>query len=273
MTANPSVQPLSTEPEFNRSDAARSRLISALCHDCRTPLAVIAELANLLREDFSSEASSETIEFLSLISKRVIEIEGFISDYHALNRISMQWPDAKPRQIAIAQALDQLGPVLQPMVSQRGNTLTVHCDPATPDTRCSLSALRRAVTAIVAELSDTATIPVRIFVIGAPSRGRRGIQLAMVRSDIPVDKEEILATVTDPESQLALEKSEADFRVLVADALIGHAGGHINCIRQMKGGAFSMFLPAVPDTAADLQDQNTNEEFHAELSSVRGDIL
>ncbi|MEM5473844.1 histidine kinase dimerization/phospho-acceptor domain-containing protein [Hoeflea sp. AS60] len=273
MTATPALDTLPIEPAVHRSKAARSRLINALCHDCRTPLAVIAELANLLREDFNSEDPTETIDFLRLISKRVVEIEGYIADYHELNRISMQPSDANPRQLAIADVLDQLEPVLQAIVSQRDNALTLHCDPETPITRCSHSALKRAITAIVTELSNTATCPVQIFVIGAPANEGRGIHLAMVRSDLPVRTEKILATVTDPASQVALENSDAAFKVLVADALIGHAGGHINCTRHMKGGAFTMFLPAVSDTAADQQDQGRKDQFLEEVSPVRGDNL
>lgn len=250
-----------------KPEEATSRLINAFCHDCRTPLAIIAEVANILRDGFSAGDTVDVIEFLGLISKRVVEIEGYISDYQTLNLLSILLLRENQYSTTIGDLFDQFLPALQQTLHQFGHSLICHFDPAMPIINHQPFVLSRAIPAMVERLAKTSATATQIVVIAAPSDDGLGIQLSLVRSDKSDALQDILSAVGELANHAPLDSSDADFRVLVADALIGYVGGHLHCIRQKTCTGFIMHLPvaAAPVVAehnGEMPDDTFNEASH-----------
>lgn len=105
--------------------AAVGRLSSAIAHEIRNPVAMIASSANMARRDRTSpEARREVLE---IIEKESARLEKLTQDF--LNYAKPKPPDRKPT--SIADSVDYVAGLARARIESAGITLQTECDAQT----------------------------------------------------------------------------------------------------------------------------------------------
>jgi hypothetical protein len=107
---------LSATPSAGADPATLAgQLVDGLCHDCRTPLAIVAEFAGIVSEDLGPDAPSEVLDFLWSIGERVREVESLLADYALVDRLLRRPPpgrlDPVDVGVLLAEKQSAIGPL------------------------------------------------------------------------------------------------------------------------------------------------------------------
>ncbi|HET8726825.1 MAG TPA: hypothetical protein VFO41_04855, partial [Alphaproteobacteria bacterium] len=212
-----------------------ARMVDGLCHDCRTPLTVIAELAGIVREDLGRSVPAETIDFLWTIGEKVREIEALVADFALVDRLTRRGP-------RIGEAVD-IGELLTAREAEIGPlakafSKTIVWSGLTSGRRVALPR-DEAVTAVSALVDNLYRIPGDVIVArvsAAPETvAGNAVTLECMSGDVAVG---------EPSWTLAAP-DQLSFRQQVAAAIAGHYGGRLELLDGAEYRACRLVLPAV----------------------------
>ncbi|MCB1463289.1 MAG: hypothetical protein KDJ90_12890 [Nitratireductor sp.] len=227
----------------------KASLISAFCHDCRTPLAVIADSASIVREELEDEGfGSESIEFLDGITERAVELENLLADLRFLHAQMTQAasPDAAANEIeaaSFAELLADVSPQLEKTVASLGHSLSFQHEPDLPFGRFEPTVMARALTSAVTELCRPANTGATLCVTAGFDPGGEKIRISVER----MEKDAVagggaLLPLGSGKNEPA-DEEELRFRLQVVSGLVRLSGGQLVTMRGSAHRALTIFLP------------------------------
>ena len=246
-TLLPGIRDMATA---ERLAAFKPSLIKALCHDCRTPLAVIANSASIVREDLDDEAAGEAIEFLESITLRAIEIEGLLADFRYLHNLALDASIAPGQAASFSDIVRDLRPHVEQAAAAIDHALTFRFEPAMPTVDIDPTGLLRALTAIIADLARHADEKATLLVEASSEPDGRHIRITIERDhgvSQPADASQIGLA---PQDQEAVPEEELRFRPQVAAAIVRRFGGTLHATRGSEHRMLIIVLPTVSEPQA-----------------------
>jgi hypothetical protein len=225
-------RPASAAPESGAAFTAR--LVDGLCHDCRTPLAIIGEFASIVGEDLGASAPSETLDFLWSIGERVREIEGLLADFALVDRLLRKPPEAvDPVDVGVTLTEMQAG--IGPLARAFGKTLSWTGLAAGLMAPIRGGELLRAVSMLVDNFYRISgnRICIRVWRAGAGEVGG-AIVIECIVGDIEADEAAWSAAGAD----------QMSFRHQLVSAIAAHYGGRLDLLDGAEHRACRLVLPA-----------------------------
>lgn len=222
-------------------DAITPAVVSKFCHDCRTPLAVVAEFANIISEDLGMTASPDVIEFLEIISDRTHEIEGLIADFQYLFKASQG--DAHPSEVfCLGSLLRELKPELETMIRPQNKRVRVEAQKGGLLIRADRNAIMRSVKAVVSNLARVRNGDgvITVLVFADPHSG--DIRLAVFCSTGASD-EATPDYVVDAKNHAVPEEHELNFRMRMASLLLAANHAQLTLVSGAEHCALGMTFP------------------------------
>ncbi|MBP0616807.1 HAMP domain-containing histidine kinase [Jiella mangrovi] len=158
-------------------------LLRAFCHDCRTPLAVISEFADIVREDLDPAEAQQDIELLTLVHGRVFDIEALLCDLEFLRDTASVVADDRPEPVSAEELLAAMSEKLEQAALRWNQALELQIAPGTPRIEGGPSPFSEIVLALLNDLCRSATKRQTIRIEVPPTAQARLFRLAMWRGD------------------------------------------------------------------------------------------
>jgi hypothetical protein len=219
--------------------ALSGQLVDGLCHDCRTPLAIIAEFASIVSEDLGPEAPSETLDFLWSIGERVREVESLLADYALVDRLLRRPPPGRLEPVDVGLLLAEMQSGIGLLAKAFGKQ--VAWSGLDPGLRVSIRGgeLLRAVGVLVDNLYRIPgnTIALRLWRAGLGDAGGTVVIECTTGDVIPESAAWSPATA-----------EQMSFRHQLSAAIAAHYGGRLDLMDGAEHRACRLVLPAAePD--------------------------
>lgn len=207
-----------------------ARLVDGLCHDCRTPLTIIAELAGIVREDLGSSIPAETIDFLWTIGEKVREVEALVADFALVDRLLRR----ASRPVAAIDIGDFLGAwerEIGPLARAFSKTIVWSGLMPGQSVAVPKDELLSAINALVDNLYR---IPGDVVVVRLATPRDGEVAVECMSGDVSAD--DPIWTVGAPD--------QLSFRQQIAAAIAGHYGGRVELLDGAEYRAFRLVLPS-----------------------------
>lgn len=167
--------------------AAMNALVNTFCHDIRTPIAVVAEFADLLGQDLTGSVSEEHTEFLKIIADRTGEIARMVDDLSEAQRVAFAATTLRRSTLSAREALEGLRPLLEQQASAHDLALSVAFDDA-PEVVCDRAILERVISMLVDEIVRSANANGKIDLRCSYDAERRNVVIGILErqsTDLP----------------------------------------------------------------------------------------
>jgi len=115
---------------LRRADELKSRFLSNMSHEFRTPLSSIRALSKLLLDRVDGELTFEQEKQVSFILQSAIELNELVNDLLDLAKIEAGKVDVKPIHFTISSMFSALRGMLKPLLVSERITLTFDVPPA-----------------------------------------------------------------------------------------------------------------------------------------------
>ena len=226
---------MSVSTEMSPGSGIEAGSLRAFFHDCRTPLAVIAEFASIVREDLDP-GEGESIEFLGLINQRVGDIETLLATLQYLRTEMAEPPGEPPVAVSIAELLEDMRPELDKLASRWGQPVELAIAANLPACLCQPAPFTQAVLALANDLCRSSTEHEAIQIGSSETTEAGAIRLCVWRGDAWTPSE-ILAGIDMPPAELR------SFRQQFAATALGRCGGEVIMVLKETSVAFVLQLP------------------------------
>ncbi len=111
---------------LRRADEMKTRFLSNMSHEFRTPLNSIRALSRLLLDRIDGPLTEEQAKQVTLIRKATDDLTGIVDDLLDLAKISAGKIEVRPSEFAMAGLFGMLRGMLRPLLS--GDTVALHFD-------------------------------------------------------------------------------------------------------------------------------------------------
>jgi adenylate cyclase len=110
-------------------DATRtkSQFLANMSHELRTPLNAVIGIAEMLQEDAADDGLDEFAEPLERINRAGKHLLNLINEILDLSKIEAGRVELEGHDIKVPALVDEVASMVQSLVAQNGNTLTVDC--------------------------------------------------------------------------------------------------------------------------------------------------
>ncbi len=229
--------------------ARRHRLVRSLCHDCRTPLTVIAEFASLARDDIDADQAAETAEFLDLIGARVAEIEQLLGDFEYLHRKSGE--NGANDHIGIVPLVGGLKQRIDLAAASCGLGIVLDLGDRVPDADCAAADAGRALMALVWHLCRLQAGEAPLCIGAAPLADGTALRLIVSRGRPPLDLFRSAGFGGAAPRALASHEDGLAFRLRLVAELVARNGGALETVGDGDPPVYAIRLPAADTPQAE----------------------
>jgi signal transduction histidine kinase/CheY-like chemotaxis protein len=112
--------------QLRRADEMKTRFLSNMSHEFRTPLNSIRALSRLLLDRIDGPLTEEQAKQVTLIRKATDDLTGIVDDLLDLDKISAGKIEVRPSEFAMAGLFGMLRGMLRPLLA--GDTVALHFD-------------------------------------------------------------------------------------------------------------------------------------------------
>jgi PAS domain S-box-containing protein len=109
------------------ANLAKSQFLANMSHELRTPLNAVILYSELLQEEAADAGTQDFIPDLEKIHTAGKQLLALINDVLDFSKIEAGKMELSPERFDIATMIQDVVTTVQPLVQQKGNTLTVHC--------------------------------------------------------------------------------------------------------------------------------------------------
>jgi signal transduction histidine kinase/CheY-like chemotaxis protein len=109
------------------ANLAKSQFLANMSHELRTPLNAVILYSELLQEEAADAGAQEFIPDLEKIHTAGQQLLALINDVLDFSKIEAGKMEIAPETFAVATMVEDVVTTVQPLVQQKGNTLTVQC--------------------------------------------------------------------------------------------------------------------------------------------------
>jgi signal transduction histidine kinase len=110
------------------SDQAKSQFLALMSHELRTPLSAIIGYSEMLQEDARKKGWKDLLADLERIRQNGRHLLALINDILDLSKIEAGKMVLDPKEIAVADEVQEVVATVRPLVEKKGNTFTTEVD-------------------------------------------------------------------------------------------------------------------------------------------------
>lgn len=114
--------------ELRQADAMKTRFLSNMSHEFRTPLGSIRALAQILLQRLDGELTAEQEKQVALIQGAAAELTDLVNDLLDLAKIEAGRVDIRPGMVSIRELFSALRGMLGPLLQNDQVALDFHCE-------------------------------------------------------------------------------------------------------------------------------------------------
>jgi signal transduction histidine kinase len=237
------------EQKATEANEAKSRFLSFISHEMRSPLNAIIGLSEELAETLLGDALPQSREDVTRIRSASQHLLGLINNLLDLSKIEAGKMPLVLDECELGPLVQELGRDLEPLVRRNGNKLTVHSNGDAPRVRTDVTKLKQVLMNLISnagKFTSNGEIVVRIGDPGGTAEKR--FEIAVTDSGIGMTGQEMsrlfqaYTQATDSTSRkyggtgLGLAISRQFCRLMGGDLTVTSVVG--------KGSTFTVNLPA-----------------------------
>ncbi|QDU57327.1 hybrid sensor histidine kinase/response regulator [Aeoliella mucimassa] len=125
---------------------AAQEFVDNVSHDFRTPLTVIKDYVNIIREGMVGQVTSEQHAMLSKVAVRADDLNNMVDDLLDVSKLDAGLLGAWRRNITVQEIVDRAASLLAERAQVKGVNFTVACDPDLPEVYCDAEKAGRVIT-------------------------------------------------------------------------------------------------------------------------------
>jgi signal transduction histidine kinase/DNA-binding response OmpR family regulator len=231
---------------LRRADETKSRFLSNMSHEFRTPLNSIQALSRLLLQESDGTLTPEQAKQINFISKAAVDLTALVDDLLDLAKIEAGKTEVRPIEFNVANLFSALRGMLRPLLVGEGVRLVFD----EPDEPIELYTDEGKVSQILRNFISNAikfTERGEVRVSATPSRDGRAVAFAVTDTGIgisPEYQETIFEEFTQIPSPLQAKVKGTGLGLPLCRRLARLLGGEVNVTSEVGvGSVFAATLP------------------------------
>lgn len=181
---------LAVNSELKQMDEIKSRFVSVAAHEFRTPLAAILGYVEILLEPGYDSITEDQSQFLQVVQRNARHLQTIVDDLLDVTRLETGNLDLIMRPVNALELVENVGEVLQPLISAKNQQLILDIEPGVTNILCDETRATQIITNLVANANqythEKGTITVKI----EPSQDIGFIQFSVADDGIGIPQEE-----------------------------------------------------------------------------------
>jgi signal transduction histidine kinase len=239
------------EEKANDANEAKSRFLSFISHEMRSPLNAIIGFSEELAETLTGEALAQSREDATRIRSASGHLLGLINNLLDLSKIEAGKMQVNYEDFDLAALVKELGKDFEPLVRRNGNRLVIQSNGDGGTVRADATKLKQVLLNLISNAGKfTRNGEIRISIHETADNGKRGFQIAVTDTGIGMTSEQMgrlfqaYQQATDSTSRqyggtgLGLAISRQFARLMGGDLTVASEPG--------KGSTFTMSLHSKP---------------------------
>jgi signal transduction histidine kinase len=233
--------------------ARRGDLLDAVSHELRTPLTVMAGYLRMLLGDGVGPLNEKQRKYLEESQRSCRRLDAFLGNVLAASRAPAGGEVLELGRAPLAPVIEAVAAMFEPLLAERGLSLSVALDPAADEARCDPPRVEQVLTNLVGNAvkfaRERGSIEIATRALQAPDHEwvRRWVEIS-VCDDGPGIAPEHRERVFEPYVQLGPRGARGiGLGLAICRRLVEAHGGEIRLAAREGGGCrFSFTLPAEP---------------------------
>ena len=237
------------EEKANAANEAKSRFLSFISHEMRSPLTAIIGFSEELAETMTGEAQTQNREDATRIRSASGHLLGLINNLLDLSKIEAGKMPLNLDEFELVPLIQELGKDVEPLVRRRGNKLIVQSNGEIGTVRADGTKLKQVLLNLIsnaAKFTNNGQITVRIGDLGGNERKR--FEVAVIDTGIGMTSEQI-QRLFQPYQQgtdsTARQYGGTGLGLVISRQFCRLMGGDLTVTSEPgKGSTFMLTLPA-----------------------------
>ena len=242
------------------ANLAKSQFLANMSHELRTPLNAVILYSELLQEEAADAGAQEFIPDLEKIHTAGQQLLALINDVLDFSKIEAGKMEVAPETFALATMTQDVITTVQPLVQQKGNTLTVHCASDLGVMHSDLTKVRQVLFNLLSNAAKF-TEHGSITLAGAREAGEDGDWVAFQVADsgigmTPEQVGKLFQTFSQADASTTRKFGGTGLGLAITKRLCRLLGGDVSVASEPgQGSSFTVRLPAVlapPEAVAEV---------------------
>lgn len=240
---------------LRRADELKTRFLSEMSHEFRTPLNSIIALARILEARIDGPLTKEQAVQVGLMQRSATELLELVNDLLDLAKVEAGKVDVRMGKFRIEDLFGALRGLLRPLQTADSVPLIIEDASGLPEVTSDEGKVGQVLRNFVSNaLKFTEHGEVRVAArMSAPSGGVSWVRFCVTDTGIgiaPEDFERIFEDFTQVENRLQRRKKGTGLGLPLTRKLAGLLGGHVSVESAVgRGSSFCLEIPANPRTA------------------------
>jgi len=239
--------------EAEEANRAKSQFLANMSHELRTPLNAIIGYSEMLQEDalqLGQESMATDLEKICGAGRHLLKL---INDVLDLSKVEAGKLDAYVEQFELMPFVDEVASTVRPLVEQKGNQLTVRCDPEVGPMHSDRTKVRQCLFNLLsnsAKFTDCGTIS--LVVSQHVENDRDWITFEVADTGIGISKDQlgkVFEAFVQAENSTTRKYGGTGLGLTLTKRFCELLGGKLQAESEPgKGSKFTLLLPAQIDT-------------------------
>jgi signal transduction histidine kinase/DNA-binding response OmpR family regulator len=236
--------------EAEAATQAKSRFLASMSHELRTPLNAIIGYSEMLQEEAEDLGQDRFLPDLVKIREAGKHLLSLINDVLDLSKIEAGKMDVLVEEFEVADLIDQVHSVIEPLIAKNANVLEVSCAPDLGTMRSDQTKLRQSLLNLLSNAAKF-TAGGRITLAARRMAEPDGDRLQFVVSDAgigmaPEQLEGLFQAFSQARSSTARDYGGTGLGLAITRHFCRLLGGDVTVqSTPAQGSTFTMTLPAV----------------------------
>jgi signal transduction histidine kinase/DNA-binding response OmpR family regulator len=137
-------QAIKARAEAEAASRAKSSFLANMSHELRTPLNAIIGYSEILAEDAADRSDDASVKDLRKIQSAGKHLLGLINSVLDLSKIEAGRMDVYLESVNVAQLIEEVRVIIQPLIEKNGNRLVIDCAPDIGSMRTDLTKVKQS---------------------------------------------------------------------------------------------------------------------------------
>ena len=233
-------------------------LLSAVAHDLRTPIAALAMSAELLAEDVDTLDAGQIRRLAAGLRRQALWLQGLVENLLCATVLGEGRFEIHPQPILLAEVLEEVRPVVEPLLAHKGQRLRVSVRQAEREVAVDWRRIGQVLVNLISNASKYAPRDTTIDVTGATRGDATRVTVADRGPGLPAGGAGRLFEPFQRGAEDARSGKEGvGLGLAIVKAIVEAHGGRVGAANRRGGGASFWFeLPLGPVASPSLARWN-----------------